>query len=179
VPNAWSVQSWTSNIDFTLYADQDPKNLVADLTSVTGRPPDVPDWILAPRRRADIPVDDELTRLRTAHIPTTAIDTALHYLPSGIGTTDAKSITADLHARGFKAIAYFCSFIDQNYHPVFDDAVANGYLIKHADGTPYIVFDIPRYAGIVDFTNPAAVTWYQGLLKQAIDDGWDGWMYDF
>ena len=179
VPNAWSVQSWTSNIDFTLYADQDPKNLVADLTTVTGRPPDVPDWILAPRRRANIPVDDEITRLRSAHIPTTMIDTALHYLPSGIGTTDAKSITADIHARGFKAIAYFCSFIDQNYHPVFDDAVANGYLIKHADGTPYIVFDIPRYAGIVDFTNPAAVTWYQGLLKQAIDDGWDGWMYDF
>ncbi len=146
---------------------------------MTGRPPDVPDWIFAPRRRADIPVDDELARLRGAHIPTTAIDTALHYLPSGIGTTDAKAITADLHARGFKAVAYFCSFIDQTYHPVFDDAVANGYLIKKQDGSPYIVFDIPRYAGIVDFTNPAAVTWYQGLLKQAIDDGWDGWMYDF
>ncbi|HEY1956251.1 MAG TPA: TIM-barrel domain-containing protein [Polyangiaceae bacterium] len=178
-PDAWRVESWTSKIDFTIYADADPKNLVADLTNVTGRPPDVPDWILAPRRRADIPVDDELTRLRNAHIPTTAIDTALHYLPSGIGTTDAKSVTADLHARGFKAVAYFCSFIDQNYHPVFDDAVANGYLIKKQDGTPYVVFDIPRYAGIVDFTNPAAVTWYQGLLKQAIDDGWDGWMYDF
>lgn len=177
--NAWRVESWTSSIDFTIYADADPKNLVADLTSVTGRPPDIADWILAPRRRADIPVDDELTRLRSAHIPTTAIDTALHYLPSGIGTTDAKSVTADLHARGFEAIAYFCSFIDQNYHPVFDDAVANGYLIKKQDGSPYIVFDIPRYAGIVDFTNPAAVTWYQGLLKQALDDGWDGWMYDF
>ncbi len=179
VSNAFRVTAWDSKLDFTVFADQDPKRLVEALTNVTGRPPDAPDWIFAPRRRADIPVDDELTRLRNAHIPTTAIDTALHYLPSGIGTTDAKSITADLHARGFKAIAYFCSFIDQTYHPVFDDAVANGYLIKKQDGSPYIVFDIPRYAGIVDFTNPAAVTWYQGLLKQAIDDGWDGWMYDF
>jgi sulfoquinovosidase len=179
VSNAFRVTAWDSKLDFTVFADQDPKRLVEALTNVTGRAPDVPDWIFAPRRRADIPVDDELTRLRTAHIPTTAIDTALHYLPSGIGTTDAKSITADLHARGFKAIAYFCSFIDQTYHPVFDDAVANGYLIKKQDGSPYIVFDIPRYAGIVDFTNPAAVTWYQSLLKQAIDDGWDGWMYDF
>jgi alpha-glucosidase (family GH31 glycosyl hydrolase) len=124
-------------------------------------------------------VDDEITRLRDAHIPTTMIDTALHYLPDGIGTLDAASVTADIHARGFKAIAYFCSFIDQDYHPLFDQAAQMGYLVKKQDGTPYIVFNIPRYEGIVDFTNPAAVTWYQGLLQQALDDGWDGWMYDF
>jgi alpha-glucosidase len=179
MPDAWRVVSWDASMGFTVYADADPKNLVADLTSVTGRPPDVPDWIFAPRRRADIPVDDEITRLRSAHIPTTMIDTALHYLPDGIGTLDAKAVTADIHARGFKAVAYFCSFIDQDYHPVFDEAAQNGYLVKKPDGTPYVVFNIPRYEGIVDFTNPAAVTWYQGLLKQAIDDGWDGWMYDF
>ncbi len=178
-PSAYRLEEWEPKIDFTVFVDPDPKNLVSALTNVTGRAPDIADWILAPRRRADIPVDDEITRLRNAHIPTTMIDTALHYLPSGIGTTDAKSVTADIHARGFKAIAYFCSFIDQDYHPVFDDAVANGYLVKQQDGTPYIVFNIPRYEGIVDFTNPAAVTWYQGLLQQALDDGWDGWMYDF
>jgi len=107
------------------------------------------------------------------------IDTALHYLPSGIGTLDAPSVTADIHAQGFKAIAYFCSFVDQNYHPVFDEAAANGYLVKNPEGQPYIVFNEPLDEGIVDFTNPAAVTWYQGLLTQALNDGWDGWMYDF
>ncbi len=178
-PNAYRIESWDKTLDFTVFADADPKNLIADLTSVTGRPPDVPDWILAPRRRADIPVDAEVARLRAAHIPTTQIDTALHYLPDGIGTTDAKSVTAGIHSHGLKAIAYFCSFISQDYHPLFDDAVASGYLVKKQDGTPYVVFNIPRYEGIVDFTNPAAVTWYQGLLKQALDDGWDGWMYDF
>ncbi len=179
VQSAYRLEQWNAQLDFTVFVDQDPKNLVADLTNVTGRPPDVPDWILAPRRRADIPVDAEITRLRNAHIPTTMIDTALHYLPDGIGTTDAKSVTADIHARGFKAIAYFCSFISQDYHPLFDDAVTNNYLVKKQDGTPYVVFNIPRYEGMVDFTNPAAVTWYQGLLTQAVNDGWDGWMYDF
>jgi alpha-glucosidase (family GH31 glycosyl hydrolase) len=178
-PNAWSVTAWESKLDFTVFASADPKRLVQALADVTGHAPDVPDWAFAPRRRADIPVDAELDRLRGAHIPTTAIDTALHYFPSGIGTTDAKAVTADLHARGFKAVAYFCSFVDVTYHPVYDDAVANGYLIKKTDGTPYVVYDYPRNAGMVDFTNPAAVTWYQGFLKQAVDDGWDGWMYDF
>jgi len=179
VSNAYRVEEWEPKIDFTVFVDSDPKNLVKALTNVTGRAPDIADWILAPRRRADIPVDDEITRLRNAHIPTTMIDTALHYLPSGIGSTDAPSVTADIHARGFKAIAYFCSFIDVNYHPVYDEAVANGYLVKQQDGTPYVVFNIPLNEGIVDFTNPAAVTWYQGLLQQALNDGWDGWMYDF
>jgi len=145
-PSAWRVTAWESKIDFTVFANADPKRLVQALTDVTGRAPDVPDWVFAPRRRVNIPVDAELDRLRSAHIPTTAADTALHYLPSGIGSTDAKAVTADLHARGFKAIAYFCSFVDQTYHPVFDDAVANGYLIKKTDGSPYIVFDIPRAA---------------------------------
>ncbi|HSQ64094.1 MAG TPA: TIM-barrel domain-containing protein [Polyangiaceae bacterium] len=180
--DAFRVEASEPKIDFSVFASADPKKLVQALTDVTGRAPEVPDWIFAPRRRADLPqttLDAEIDKLRANHVPTTAIDTALHYLPSGIGTTDAKAATADIHARGFKAIAYFCPFVDITYSPVYDDAVANGYLVKHADGTPYVIFNIPRQEGIVDFTNPAAVTWYQGLLKQALDDGWDGWMYDF
>jgi alpha-glucosidase (family GH31 glycosyl hydrolase) len=42
-----------------------------------------------------------------------------------------------------------------------------------------VVADPPYAAGMVDFTNPDAVAWYQAHLQQAIDDGWDGWMYDF
>ncbi len=179
VSNAFRLEAWEPKIDFSVFVDQDPKNLVADLTGEVGRPSDIADWLLAPRRRADIPVDAEVARLRSNHIPTTAIDTALHYLPSGIGTTDAASVTADIHAQGFKAIAYFCSFVDVTYHPVYDEAVANGYLVKHQDGTPYVIFNIPRNEGIIDFTNPAATTWFQGLIQQSVTDGWDGWMYDF
>jgi alpha-glucosidase (family GH31 glycosyl hydrolase) len=32
---------------------------------------------------------------------------------------------------------------------------------------------------MIDFTNPAALAWYQAQMQQALDDGWDGWMYDF
>lgn len=31
----------------------------------------------------------------------------------------------------------------------------------------------------MDFTNPDAVTWYQGELQHAMDLGFRGWMYDF
>ena len=179
-PDAWRVESTTGTLDVSFFVDPDPRKLVASLTAVTGRPPPIADWVLAPRRRADIGTD-ETAKLRAAHIATSVIDTAVHYFPNGDGSDHASmaAVTAGLHAQGFKAVAYFCPFVADSWHPVFDAAVANGYLVKKPDGTPYVVLDPPYNAGMVDFTNPAAVAWYQSFLQQAVDDGWDGWMYDF
>ncbi len=179
--DAWRVEATTGDFEAVLFADPEPANLIAGLTSITGRPPPISDWFLAPRRRANIGTD-EMEKLRSNHIPTTAIDTAFHYFPHGLGTMthdQLKAVTADIHARGFKAISYFCSFVAEDAHPEIDEARAGGFLVKHADGTPYMMLDQSFEAGIVDFTNPDAVKWFQGYMQGAIDDGWDGWMYDF
>ncbi len=182
VRDAWRVEATTGVLDVTVFADPDPVVLVSALTEVTGRPPEIADWVLAPRRRAN-PGTDETAKLRAAHIPTSVIDEAVHYFPNGpqkeLSGPAMKALTADLHARGFKAIAYFCPFVADSWHPVFEQAVRMGFLVKRPDGSPYVVLDPPYNAGMVDFTNPAAVAWYQGFLKGALDDGWDGWMYDF
>jgi alpha-glucosidase (family GH31 glycosyl hydrolase) len=179
-PDAWRFEAWTPTLDTQIFADPDPKNLVEDLTALTGRPPQIADWVLAPRRRGDLG-SGEWDRLRAAHVPTSVIDTAVHYFPNGGGEDHAsmQAVTADLHAKGFKAIAYFCPFVSDGWHPVFDMLAANGWLVKHADGTPYTVLDVPYNAGMMDFTNPDAVAWYQAQMQLALDDGWDGWMYDF
>jgi alpha-glucosidase (family GH31 glycosyl hydrolase) len=180
VPDAWRFEGWTASLDTTVFADPDPKKLLEDLTAVTGRPPAVADWVLAPRRRAN-PGSGEWDRLRAAGVPTSVIDTAIHYFPNGGGEDHVamQAVTAELHTKGFKAIAYFCPFVSDGWHPVFDNLVANGWLVKQADGTPYTVLDVPYNAGMIDFTNPDAVAWYQAQMQQALDDGWDGWMYDF
>ncbi len=180
VPDAWRFESWTPTLDVRIFADSDPKNLLADLTNLTGRPPAIADWVLAPRRRGNVG-SGEWDKLRAAHVPTSVIDTAVHYFPTGDGTDHAamRAATAELHAKGFKAVAYFCPFVSDGWHPVFDDLVSKGWLVKHADGTPYTVLDIPYNAGLIDFTNPDAVAWFQEQMQQALDDGWDGWMYDF
>ncbi len=183
VPQAFRVEAWTGALDFSVFADPDPLALVEALTAVTGRPPEIADWVFGPRRRANIGTS-EMDKLRKAHVPTTQIDTAMHYFPNGVGAELSKpgamkAVTDDIHRRGFKAIAYFCPFVADSFHPVFDEAAAKGFLVKKADGAPYVVIDPPYNAAMVDFTNPAAVAWYQGHLQRALDDGWDGWMYDF
>jgi alpha-glucosidase (family GH31 glycosyl hydrolase) len=181
-PDAWRVESTTDRWEATIFASPDPLALVESLTAITGRPPEIADWVLAPRRRANIGTP-EAQKLRDAKIPTSVIDTALHYFPNGIPKelegAGVKAVTDDLHRRGFKAIAYFNAHVSVDWHPVYDEAAAKGYLLKREGGAPYTVLVPPYTVGVVDFTNPEAVAWYQGWLKRALDDGWDGWMYDF
>ena len=179
-PDAWRIESWRDTADVTLFADPNPLDLVADLTAITGRPPAIADYVIAPRRRAD-PGTDDVDKLELAKIPTSVIDLDVHYFPNGGGTDSAsmQALTSDMHNRGYKTVSYFCPFVADSWTDVFTEASMNGYLVKHADGTTYTVLDPPYNAGMVDFTNPAAVTWYQSWLERALDDGWDGWMYDF
>ncbi len=189
LPGTWRVEATQPVLDMTLFVDQDPLNLVEALTGVTGRPPAIADFVVAPRRRGDVGTDDagqpfvdQAAMLRAAHIPTSVIDTAMHYFPAGPSFTPGpamKALTKLIHDQGFKAITYFNSWVAETWQPVYDQAAAAGYFVKNAKGEPYLMFDYPYNAAIVDFTNPAAVAWYQGWLKSAIDDGWDGWMYDF
>ena len=179
-PDAWRFEAWTSSLDTTVFADPDPKNLIEDLTALTGRPPQIADWVLAPRRRGDVG-SGEWDRLRAAHVPTSVIDTAVHYFPNGAAPTTRRcrrspptctrrdSRPSPTSVRSSPTDGIRCS----------TSSSTNGWLVKHADGTPYTVLDPPYNAGMIDFTNPDAVAWYQAQMQQALDDGWDGWMYDF
>jgi alpha-glucosidase (family GH31 glycosyl hydrolase) len=90
-----------------------------------------------------------------------------------------KQLTAELHQKGFKAVAYFNSFVADSWHPVFDDLASKGWFIKQPDGSPYVVLDPPYSAAMIDFSVPEATSWFQAQMRGALDDGWDGWMYDF
>jgi sulfoquinovosidase len=189
LPDAWRVEATQPTLDMTIFVDEDPLNLVEALTGVTGRPPEIADFVISPRRRGDVGTDangnpeiDQMALLRNAHIPTSVIDTAMHYFPAGPAFTpgaDMQAVTKTIHDQGFKAITYFNTWVATAWQPVYDNAAAAGYFVKNPQGQPYLMFDEPYMASIVDLTNPLAIAWYQGWLKSALDDGWDGWMYDF
>ena len=92
---------------------------------------------------------------------------------------DFEQVAADLHGMGFAFHTYHNTFIDETAD-IHDEAVANGYTIKNADGGPFTFTGVKFNAStLLDLTNPAAVTWGKAVMSEAIALGSDGWMADF
>lgn len=62
----------------------------------------------------------------------------------------------------------------------FKEGLKNGYLVQRADGRGIKQIDNWQPGmGLVDFTNPDAVKWYQNKLKTLLDMGVDCFKTDF
>ena len=64
---------------------------------------------------------------------------------------------------------------------LWDEAVANDYLVKDEEGGILQVANTDFSAGMVDFTHPGAQTWIKDIMKYNMirDAGCGGWMHDF
>ena len=63
---------------------------------------------------------------------------------------------------------------------LFAEAERAGYLVKKADGSPYLIQNTSFSAGLLDISSPAARQWMKGVIKnQVIKVGASGWMADF
>jgi alpha-glucosidase (family GH31 glycosyl hydrolase) len=159
-----------------------PLEVIESFSALTGRAPLPEAWAFAPRIRANLG-GGLPEKLRQAKAGVTGLDTALHMLPGGGHRGREEGIRAEvarLDTLGFKVLAYFNNFVSVDYHPVYDEGAAAGHFVKTPEGAPYIV-GYPGYPRVaqVDFTDPAAVAWYQRLLEESIDLGFRGYMYDF
>ena len=91
---------------------------------------------------------------------------------------DPAGMLARLKAKGLKICVWINPYIAQRSY-LFDEGMANGYLMKNSDGS---VFQWDRWqAGmaLVDFTNPAACAWYAGKLRELVKMGVDCFKTDF
>ncbi|TVY63980.1 Alpha-xylosidase [Fusarium oxysporum f. sp. cubense] len=91
---------------------------------------------------------------------------------------DAGKFLDNLHKRNLKVCVWINPYIAQESE-VFDEAMEAGYLIKRVDGTVWQGDNWQAGMAVVDFTNPAAVKWYQGHLKTLLRLGVDTFKTDF
>ncbi|PQE07332.1 glycoside hydrolase family 31 protein [Rutstroemia sp. NJR-2017a WRK4] len=91
---------------------------------------------------------------------------------------DPKGFLRRLHERGLKVCVWINAYIAQN-SDVFEDAMEHGYLIKRLDGSVWQSDIWQAGMGIVDFTNPDALNWYQEHLFRLLDIGVDSFKTDF
>ncbi|HET6302799.1 alpha-xylosidase [Microbacterium sp.] len=91
---------------------------------------------------------------------------------------DPEGQLARLHERGLRVSVWINPYIAQR-SPLFAEGVEGGYLVRRADGSVW-QWDLWQAGmGLVDFTNPAAVEWYQSKLRALVEQGVDTFKTDF
>jgi alpha-D-xyloside xylohydrolase len=91
---------------------------------------------------------------------------------------DPEGLLKKIHDRGIKVCVWLNPYIAQK-SPLFKEAKDKGYLLTRENGDVW-QWDLWQAGnGFVDFTNPAAVKWYQDKLKVLLDMGVDSFKTDF
>ena len=181
-----------------------PLDLIREYTDYAGRQKPLPDWInegaVAGLQGGTQQVYDKLAKLEEHDTPLAAF-----WLQDWVGkrktimgsnlwwnwvldpTTypDWNEMVGMLEGKGIRVMAYINPYLANVTDPgpgrpnLFAEAEEKGYLVKNQEGGTYIETSFIDF-GIMDFTNPDAVSWYEGIIQQnMIDIGIRGWMADF
>ncbi len=174
------------------------KELTGLYTLLTGRPPAPPRWALGLwMSRAAYPNRAELTavadRLLAEGIPSDVFHldptwlTKGYYNEIGVEVCDLRwneenfpapqEMCAEFAARGQAICLWINPYLPED-SPVYAEARKKGYLVGSAQGSPARL-EFGLAAGIVDFTNPAAKSWWQEQLKQLLFKGASVFKVDF
>ncbi len=197
-PGQASIELWDSGMRVILISDADPLHIVQDFTGIVGRQPLSPPWVIGPWVSVEggsVSVTTAAAQLRANGIPASAIwyqdwGGAQFMPPDGLQTghnwrpdfdryPDMAGMNATLDAMGFKALAYFNSFVNtaRDYYPV---AAASGFLITQSAGAPYtFTGSLFSPESMLDVSNGDAAAWMQGFMFTAVSLGFSGWMADF
>ncbi|WP_246005260.1 alpha-xylosidase [[Actinomadura] parvosata] len=91
---------------------------------------------------------------------------------------DPEGMLARLHDKGLRVCVWINPYIAQR-SPLFDEAAERGFLLRRPDGSVW-QWDLWQAGmGLVDFTHPGAVEWFQSKLRVLLDQGVDTFKTDF
>jgi len=198
----FEIKVWSGALTGRILFGETPLDLIETYTEYAGRMRELPDWIHSgaiiavqggqPAARAT------LDAVRRADIPLAGF-----WIQDwvGIRVTSAgqqlwwnwrldenhypqwRQLVADLESRGARMLIYINPFLSntKGHDALFNEARDSGYLVKKADGSPYLLKNTDFFAGLIDLTNPETRTWIKGIIKDELigKAGASGWMADF
>lgn len=176
----------------------DYENVVSELTTIVGRPADLPDWlydgkILGIQGGTDIMMDKyhkvkdagaaingiwiqdwegrRITAFGKQLMWNWEVDNELY--------PNLKEKIKELNNEGVKVLGYCNTFLAIE-KDLYKEGSPKGYMVHDKEGKDYLVTITTFPAAIVDLTNPDACTWLKGIIKKnLIEFGLSGWMADF
>jgi alpha-D-xyloside xylohydrolase len=176
---AYSFEVEDEALDFFIIAG-DFKKVLDEYTGLTGKPRLPPKWAFGVwmSRNCYRSRDEVLGiahRLREEQLPCDVLHIDWDYCKSF--TFDFEfdetrfqnpgEMTARLEEMGFKVSIWQLPYIKFD-SPVFTEAAERGYLARHTNGE---TADTEAREGVIDFSNPEAVLWYQEKLKSLLKLG--------
>ncbi|MFN8543156.1 MAG: glycoside hydrolase family 31 protein [Candidatus Binatia bacterium] len=192
-PDAWQVAAAASSLHLVVVPGA-PAQAQRVLSGLAGRHRVPPAWSIGPTlsRTIKVPghtpetyqraIEDDVHHIAHEGLPISAYAfEGWEPLPEAF----VRRTIARLRRLGVHALLYIRSFVSDDFAGTeasgrFDEAIANGWVARTADGSPYL-FPSPFFTSgaVIDFTNDAARAWWMGRVAHMLALGADGFMSDF
>ncbi len=189
VPDALQLAPDDATLDLFLLPHRDPAVRLQRYTALTGRPPPVPDWALGfwlgrCRYRSAAEMLAVADRLQAEGVPADV----LHCDPDWLRVDrlncdfdwntdrfgEPEDFVAALAQRGLRLSLWELPYLDP-VSPRYAEALAAGYLVLDASGSPVAVEGTPapdgRPRALVDLGAPGARDWWAKLHRPLLDAG--------
>ncbi|GAA3334701.1 alpha-xylosidase [Curtobacterium albidum] len=182
------------SLEYLVVAGPTPKDVLERYTALAGRPALVPAWSYGLWLSTSFTTDyDEATVMSfldgfaERDLPLSAFHFDCFWMREFHWTDftwdpgafpDPDGLLDRLHARGLRVCVWINPYIAQESR-LFKEGADAGYLVRKPDGDVWQWDMWQAGMALVDFTNPDAVAWYQGYLRQLIGQGVDSFKTDF
>ncbi|MDG4788638.1 glycoside hydrolase family 31 protein [Micromonospora sp. WMMD1102] len=183
-------------IDYYLIAGPTSAEILDRYDRLTSRPALPPKWAFGAWmssgffRDSQQRVLERARRIRDGGIPCDVLHLDCYWQVAGAWSDlrwdaeqfpDPAGMLATLAGQGFRVSLWMNPYV-MTGSPRYAEAAEAGYFLHRADGSVYVAdtwHGSHPAGGIVDFTNPAAVEWFTGLLRPLLEQGVSVFKTDF
>jgi alpha-D-xyloside xylohydrolase len=182
------------SLDYFVIGARDMKHVLANYTRLTGRPALPPAWSFGlwlttsfTTNYDEATVNSFIDGMSQRNLPLHVFHFDCFWMKEyqwcdfqwdSVNFPNPEAQLKRLKDKGLKICVWINSYIAQKSR-LFAEGKAKGYLVKRPDGSVWQWDRWQAGMGLVDFTNPEAVKWYQSKLKALLDIGVDCFKTDF
>jgi alpha-D-xyloside xylohydrolase len=180
-----TAESSADGLELYLFAAEHPLDITGLYYRVTGAPKLPAEWAYGPliwrdESRDQAEVEDDIQKIRDLDLATSAIWIDRPYA-SGVNSfdfdpqqfPDPARMIQRAHDAGLRVSLWHTPYLSEETGPLLAEAETRGFF------PPQVGLRLNGWGDPIDFTNPEAYAWWQGLIRRYTDMGIEGFKLDY